>query len=104
MSPQHLWEDIYLEYLTGELPVEARVFLEEHVDDCSKCRLRFEQYRELLRGGLPSIADEMVGDTATDPMPWSPRDVEKRLLRIYRNRLPGSYREPVAIRTSSPVI
>src|SRR5438309_1594694 len=90
MSPQHLEEDICLEYLTGELSVEERVFLEEHLDDCSKCRSRFEQYRELLRGGLPSIADEMVGDTATDPMPWSPRDVEKRLYasieRDYRDR------------------
>ncbi len=90
MSPQHLEEDIYLEYLTGELPVEARVLLEDHLDDCSKCRSRLEQYRELLRGGLPSIADEMVGDTASDPMPWSPRDVEKRLYatiaRDYRDR------------------
>ncbi len=90
MSPQHLEEDTYLDYLTGELPGKERVFLEDHLDDCSKCRSRFEQYRELLRGGLPSIADEMVGDRATDPMPWSPRDVEKRLYasieRNYRDR------------------
>jgi anti-sigma factor RsiW len=79
MSPQHLEEEIHLGYLTGELPAEERLFLEEHLNGCSECRLRFEQYRELLRGGLPSIADEMTDDTPPNPLPWSLRDGEKRL-------------------------
>jgi anti-sigma factor RsiW len=79
MSPQHLEDEIYLDYLTGELPAEERLFLEKHLDHCSECRLHFEQCRELLRGGLPSIADEMIDDLSASPLPWSLGDGEKRL-------------------------
>src|SRR6266699_5328228 len=79
MNPQHLEDEIYLDYLTGELRVEERLFLEEHLDRCSECRLHFQQCRELLRGGLPSIADEMIDDVSPSPLPWSLGDGEKRL-------------------------
>ena len=85
MNPQHLEDEIYLDYLTGELRVEERLFLEEHLDRCSECRLHFQQCRELLRGGLPSIADEMIDDVSPSPLPWSLGDGEKRLYAVIKN-------------------
>ncbi len=81
MSPQHLEEEIYLDYLTGELPAKKRAFLEEHLETCYECRMHFEQCRELLRDGLPSIADEIEtsDDMCPSALPWSIDDGEKRL-------------------------
>ena len=90
MSPQHVEEGIYLAYLTGELPAEEKPLLERHLDSCPECRVRFEQYRELMRAGLPSIADEMTKDVPTSPLPWSLADGEKRLYAAIENQ---EYRE-----------
>jgi hypothetical protein len=81
MSPQHLKEEICLDYLTGELRARERVFLEEHLESCQECRVYFEQCRELLRSGLASIADDLetTDDESPNTPPWSLDDGEKRL-------------------------
>jgi anti-sigma factor RsiW len=83
MRPQHLKEEICLDYLTGELPATERVFLEKHLESCHECMVYFEQCRELLRGGLASIADdlEMTDDESRSTLPWSLDDGEKRLFQ-----------------------
>jgi anti-sigma factor RsiW len=92
MTRQHLEEEIYLDYLTGELSAKERLFLEGHLDGCSECRLRFEQCRELLRGGLPSIADEMADDLSSNPLPWSLEEGEKRLYEAIEKEYRGDER------------
>src|SRR5258707_165018 len=79
MSPQHLGEEICLDYLTGQLTAEEKVSFDRHLDQCRECRLRAEQYRVILRDSLPSIADEVANDMSVGPMPWSAEDGEKRL-------------------------
>jgi Putative zinc-finger len=79
MIPQHPREEFCLDYLTGELPDEDRIVFEEHIEECSECRLRFEQYREIFVGGLPSIANEMVDELSAEPLAWSFEEGEKRL-------------------------
>ena len=79
MKSQHLSDDFCLDYLTGELPAEERVSLDSHLEDCSDCRLRVEQYREILRQGLPSIADEAVEGLPTPDLAWSIDEGENRL-------------------------
>src|SRR5689334_12768574 len=79
MSTKHIDEDVCLEYLTGELPKEAKASFDGHLGECAGCRQRVEQYREILRDGLPSIAEELIGDVSIDPSPWSMKEVEERL-------------------------
>src|SRR6266849_6980183 len=77
MKSQNLSDDFCLDYLTGELPAEEIASLDSHLEDCSDCRLRVQQYREILRQGLPSIADEAV--EVGPGLPWSIEEGEKRL-------------------------
>ncbi len=79
MSSQHLSEDYCLDYLIGEMPDEEKAFFDAHLGECATCRLRVEQYREILRDGLPSIGDELVADMSVDSSHWSMEEVEKRL-------------------------
>src|SRR5260221_733138 len=79
MKSQHLSDDFCLDYLTAELPAEERVSLDSHLEDCSACRLRVEQYQEILRQGLPSIADEAVEGLPTPDLPWSIDEGENML-------------------------
>ena len=79
MKSQHLSDDFCLDYLTAELPAEERVSLDSHLEDCSACRLRVEQYQEILRQGLPSIADEAVEGLPTPDLAWSIDEGENRL-------------------------
>jgi hypothetical protein len=80
MSPGHPGEDICLDHLTGGLPAEGTVSLEGHLDSCYECRLRVEQYREILQDALPSIANGIVGGITTNsPAPWFIEEGEKRL-------------------------
>ncbi len=79
MKSQHLSDDFCLDYLVGELPGEEKTSSESHLADCSECRLRVEQFREILRQGLPSIADEAVEDLAIAGLPWSFEEGESRL-------------------------
>ncbi len=78
MSPQHLNDDLCLDYLTGELPVDERQSFEEHLGECSLCRQSVKEYRTILRSGVPLVADEAVDDLTLD-VPWSIEEGEKRL-------------------------
>jgi len=79
MKSQHLRDNFCLDYLVGELSGEEKTSSERHLADCSECRLRVEQFREILRQGLPSIADEAVEDLAIAGLPWSIEEGESRL-------------------------
>ena len=79
MSSEHLSDDLCLDYLTGELPVEERSSFEAHLEDCSQCRENIEEYRTILRSGLPAIAGEVVDDLTAGSVPWSIEDGEKAL-------------------------
>ena len=85
MSTGHINEGICLEYLTGELPEEQKASFDGHLEECDGCRLRVEQYRQILREGLPSIADEIVGDISLELPDWSMKDAEKRLYAAVKN-------------------
>ncbi len=89
MKSQHLSDDFCLDYLTGQLPAEERVSLDSHLEDCSDCRLRVEQYREIFQQGLPSIASEVVENSFGIDLPWSIEEGEKRLYAaISRDTVP----------------
>ncbi len=79
MKSQHFSDDFCLDYVTGELPRTERVSFESHIGDCSECRSRVEQYREILREGLPRIADEAIEDLAVVGLPWPIEEGERRL-------------------------
>ena len=79
MSSQHLTDDLCLDYLTGELPVDERQSFEDHLDECSQCRRSVEEYQTILRSGLSRIADEVVDNLALRSVPWSIEEGEKRL-------------------------
>jgi hypothetical protein len=80
MSSHHLSEDRCLDYLTGELSTEERALVAKHLEGCLACRDRVKEYEELLRVGLPSIANEVAIDAASaQPRPWSFERGEKRL-------------------------
>lgn len=102
MKSQHLSDDFCLEYLTGELPAEEKASFESHLGDCSDCRLRVQQYREILRQGLPSIADEAVEGLAVPGLPWSIEEGEKRLYAaIGQDAAPAPKYEHAVGRTGS---
>jgi hypothetical protein len=79
MSSQHLSDDLCLDYLTGELPVDETKFFEDHLGECRECRQSVEEYRTILRSGLQLVADEAIDDLTLDSVPWSIEEGEKRL-------------------------
>ena len=79
MSPQHLTDDLCLDYLTGELPVDERQSFEDHLDECPQCRRSVEEYQTILRSGLSVVADKVVDGLASRSVPWSIEQGEKRL-------------------------
>src|SRR5207247_6454450 len=79
MSPQHMSDDLCLDYLTGELPVDERQSFEDHLGECSLCRQSVNEYRTILRSGVLLVADEAVDDLTLDSVPWSIEEGEKRL-------------------------
>jgi len=79
MSPQHLSDDLCLDYLTGEFPVDERQSFEDHLGECSQCRQSVKEYRTILRSGVPLVADEAVDDLTLDSVPWSFEEGTKRL-------------------------
>ena len=85
MKAQHLSEDFCLDYLTGELPTGEKASFETHLGVCADCQLRVNQYRSILRDGLPSMADEMVDDMAADVSPWAIEGGEKKLYAAIAN-------------------
>jgi anti-sigma factor RsiW len=79
MISTHLSDEGCLDYLTGELSLEERASINVHLERCSQCLSSLEQYRELLRVGLPSIADEITNELPVEPLPWSIEQGEKAL-------------------------
>lgn len=79
MSSPHLNDDLCLDYLTGELPVDEKPSFEAHLDECSQCRQSVEEFRVILRSGVPVIADAVVDDLTAGSVPWSIEEGEKRL-------------------------
>src|SRR6266700_6911795 len=79
MSSQHLSDELCLDYLTGELPVDETKCFEDHLGECPQCRQSVEQYRTILRSGLSLIPDEALDDLTLDSVPWSIEEGEKRL-------------------------
>jgi len=79
MSPQHMSDDLCLDYLTGELPVDKRQSFEHHLGECSLCRQSVKEYRTILRSGVRLVADEAVDDPTLGPVLWDFEEGEKRL-------------------------
>lgn len=79
MSALHVTDELCLDYLTGELPVDERQFLEGHLDECSKCRQSVEEYRTILRSGASVLASEAFEDLPLGSVPWSIEEGQKRL-------------------------
>ncbi len=79
MSSHHLTDDLCLDYLTGELQADAKPSFEAHLNECSQCRQSVEEFRAILRGSVPVIADGVVDDLTPSSVPWSIEDGEKRL-------------------------
>ncbi len=79
MSSKHLSDDLCLDYLTGELPVDETKSFEDHLGECPQCRQSVVEYRTILRSGLSLIPDEAVDDLTLDSVPWSIEEGEKRL-------------------------
>ncbi len=101
MKLQHFNDGLCLDYLTGELPGEEKTSFESHIEDCSDCRLRVEQYQELLRQGLPGMADEVVEDPAIISLPWSLEEGEKRLYAAIGQKIAASPRREEPTRHTS---
>jgi hypothetical protein len=78
MTTPHANEDTHLDHLIGEASSDDRAGFELHLAACPKCKVRFEEYREILRVGLPSIASGMTGDEYADSLPRPVQDGEKR--------------------------
>lgn len=79
MIPEHQKEENFLDFLTGEMPVPSRVLFEKHLHDCRDCQMRLEEYRNIFWVGLPSLADEFVGQSHVGASEWSYERGEKRL-------------------------
>src|SRR5260370_3310008 len=79
MSALHLTDELCLDYLTGELPVDKRQSFEGHLDECSRCRQTVEEYRTILRSGASVLASEVLEDPPLGSVPWSIEEGQKRL-------------------------
>ncbi len=79
MSPQHLSDDLCLDYLTGELSADKRQSFEDHLDECFRCRQSVEEYRTILRSAVSVLPSEAVEDLPLGSVPWSIEEGEKRL-------------------------
>lgn len=79
MSTQHLTDDLCLDYLVGELPIDEKPSFEAHLNHCSQCRQALEEFRAILRSTVPMIATDVVDELATSAVPWSVDEGEKRL-------------------------
>jgi hypothetical protein len=84
MIATHLSDDSCLDYLTGDVSIEERASIGIHLERCPHCLLRLEQYRELFRAGLPSIAAETGSEIEVLPLPWSIEEGENRLVEAAR--------------------
>jgi hypothetical protein len=79
MSPQHMSDDLCLDYLTGELSVDERQSFEDHLGECSLCQQSVKEYRTILRSAVPLVANEAVDDLTLGPVSWDFEVGEKRL-------------------------
>src|SRR6266568_56765 len=79
MSSQHLSDDLCLDYLTGELPVDERQSFEDHLGECSLCQRSVKEYRTILRSAVPLVANEAVDDLTLGSVTLSIEEGEKRL-------------------------
>jgi hypothetical protein len=79
MTWKHVTAEACFDYATGEMAAEERTLFESHIRECAQCRLHVEQYQEILREGLPSIADQMMDETSSGQLPWSIEAGEKKL-------------------------
>jgi anti-sigma-K factor RskA len=79
MSSQHLTDDLCLDYLTGDLPVDEKQSFETHLNECSQCRQTVEEYRTILRSGVSTIAGEVADDLTIGSVTLSIEEGEKRL-------------------------
>src|SRR5260370_41439688 len=86
MSPQHMSDDLCLDYLTGELPVDERQSFEDHLGECSLCRQSVKEYRTILRSAVPLVANEAVDDLTLGPVSWDFEEGEKRLYAAIETR------------------
>lgn len=93
MKSQHFSEESCLDYLTGDLPAEEKASFDGHLRDCSDCQSRVEQYGEILRYGLPSLAGDVTEDPANIDLPWSLKEGERRLYAAIGNEAgsPAAY-------------
>src|SRR5260370_1691545 len=78
MNSQHLGKDSSLDYLMGEMSPETKASFERHLEECTECQSRLEQY-QYLRYRFASITDEMIDDLPTAVLPWSIEDGKSRL-------------------------
>jgi len=90
MIPRHPEEEVCLDYLVGELPSQERALFVEHLGECSECRVRLEQYREIIRGGLASMGAEISAgeELSAGELPQSVEIGERRLYAAIGNRPP----------------
>ena len=79
MSSQHLNDDLFLDYVIGELPVDEKPFFEAHLKECAQCRQSVEEYRTILRSSVPVIAADIADDLTASSVPRSIVEGERRL-------------------------
>jgi anti-sigma factor RsiW len=103
MNLQHPSDDLCLDYLHGELPAAEIPFFESHLDECSKCRQRVQEYRTILRSALPAIGDEVVQTPALGSLPWSIDEGEKRLYAAIQTA-PGNQRSLGQVRGQTTLL
>ncbi|MBI1820750.1 MAG: zf-HC2 domain-containing protein [Nitrospirae bacterium] len=66
-------------YLDGELPTKEAILIQEHLDTCSSCRIKFQKEKELLTFYKSNL-----------PREQAPHDLKVRLNELIKDKSPVS--------------
>jgi hypothetical protein len=67
-------------YPTGVLSAEEVAGLAKHLEGCEECRARFAGYRQVVREGLPLLAEGPLDNDVVSAMPFPSAAAKKSLL------------------------
>src|SRR5215469_8532803 len=79
MSLNHLSDDLCMDYLNGELPLSEMPSFEDHLQQCSQCQQRLDEFETILTNGQLNMADDLGDGPLPSFVPWSIEEGEKRL-------------------------
>lgn len=81
MKLQHVSDEAYLDYVTGEMSAQEQAQFDAHLQECVECSANLRQYQEIVQSGLTSLDEFESGyASAEGKLPWSIAEGKQKLV------------------------